>query len=77
VPPDPTSCIFWLKNRAPGQWRDAWQFDAQVGRYVISDRTLTEDEWIKARGADVIEGEVVSDASPMLPKSPGPADDTK
>lgn len=22
VPPDPTSCIFWLKNRQPEQWRE-------------------------------------------------------
>ena len=22
VPPDVTACIFWLKNRRPGQWRD-------------------------------------------------------
>lgn len=22
VPPDPVSCIFWLKNRQPGKWRD-------------------------------------------------------
>lgn len=22
VPPDPTSCIFWLKNRRPDKWRD-------------------------------------------------------
>lgn len=21
-PPDATSCIFWLKNRRPGEWRD-------------------------------------------------------
>jgi hypothetical protein len=21
-PPDPTSCIFWLKNRKPAEWRD-------------------------------------------------------
>lgn len=21
-PPDPTSCIFWLKNRKPKEWRD-------------------------------------------------------
>jgi len=21
-PPDPTSCIFWLKNRVPAQWRE-------------------------------------------------------
>lgn len=23
IPPDPTSCIFWLKNRDPKRWRDA------------------------------------------------------
>jgi hypothetical protein len=23
VPPDPTSMIFWLKNRDPARWRDA------------------------------------------------------
>jgi len=22
VPPDVTACIFWLKNRRAGQWRD-------------------------------------------------------
>lgn len=22
IPPDPTSCIFWLKNRQPEAWRD-------------------------------------------------------
>jgi len=22
IPPDPTSCIFWLKNRMPDKWRD-------------------------------------------------------
>jgi hypothetical protein len=26
---------------------------------VVSDKTLTEDEWIKARGADVIDAEAV------------------
>jgi hypothetical protein len=57
VPPDTTAAIFWLKNRNPAQWRDAWQLEHVTGKYVVSDKTLTEDEWIKARGADVIEGE--------------------
>jgi hypothetical protein len=60
VPPDTTACIFWLKNRNPAQWRDAWQLEHVTGKYVVSDKTLTEDEWIKARGADVIDGEVVA-----------------
>jgi len=25
VPPDTTAAIFWLKNRDPAHWRDAWQ----------------------------------------------------
>jgi hypothetical protein len=55
VPPDVTAQIFWLKNRDPKRWRDAWQGDAAVGKYIISERPLTEDEWIKASGATVID----------------------
>jgi hypothetical protein len=43
-PPDTTAGIFWLKNRRPDQWRDAWQIDAAVGHYVVRDHTLTEAE---------------------------------
>jgi hypothetical protein len=60
VPPDVTAGIFWPKNRCPSEWRDAWQLEHVTGKYVVSDKTLTENEWIKARGADVIEGEVVA-----------------
>lgn len=27
VPPDPTSCIFWLKNRQPQAWRDKMEHE--------------------------------------------------
>jgi hypothetical protein len=54
VPPDTTAAIFWLKNRDPARWRDAWQLEHVTGKYVISDKPLTEDEWIKARGATVV-----------------------
>jgi hypothetical protein len=72
VPPDPTSGIFWMKNRDPEQWRDAWQVEHVTGKYVISDRPLTEEEWIRERGATVIDGEaadVTPEASPALPSS--------
>jgi len=49
VPPDVTACIFWLKNRKPAEWRDAQQMEHVLGRYVISDRPMTEEEWIKER----------------------------
>jgi len=29
-PPDTTACIFWLKNRAPEDWRDVKQIEAKV-----------------------------------------------
>jgi hypothetical protein len=34
VPPSDTACIFWLKNRRPDRWRDAWQIEASVGKYI-------------------------------------------
>jgi hypothetical protein len=49
VPPDTTAGIFWLKNRDPAHWRDAWQIDAVVGKYLISDKPLTAEQWIKER----------------------------
>jgi hypothetical protein len=32
VPPDVTAQIFWLKNRDPAHWRDAWQVDHTLGK---------------------------------------------
>ena len=49
VPPDVTAQIFWLKNRDPARWRDAWQVEAVTGKYIISDRPMTEEEWIRER----------------------------
>jgi hypothetical protein len=44
-----------LKNRDPAHWRDAWQMEHVTGKYIISDRPMTEEEWIKACGATVID----------------------
>jgi hypothetical protein len=37
-PPDTTACIFWLKNRKPGEWRDKVEQEhsgtLQIGRVV-------------------------------------------
>jgi hypothetical protein len=54
VPPDVTAQIFWLKNRDPVHWRDAWQLEHVTGKYIISDKPMTEEEWIRER-ADVID----------------------
>ena len=56
---------FWLKNRRPSEWRDVQNVDAAIGHYLISDRPLTEAEWIEQR-TKVIEAKaspVVSDTT--------------
>jgi len=37
LPPDPTACIFWLKNRRPERWRDK-QEQVQV--------QMSHEEWL-------------------------------
>jgi hypothetical protein len=48
-PPNLGACCFWLKNRRPSEWRDVHQIDQAVGHYIISDRPLSETEWIEQR----------------------------
>jgi hypothetical protein len=66
VPPDTTAAIFWLKNRDPARWRDVWQLEHVTGKYVISDKPMTEEEWIKER-ATVIDGEATEVSRRLLP----------
>lgn len=32
LPPDVTACIYWLKNRKPGQWRDRQDASAETDK---------------------------------------------
>ena len=67
VPPDVTAQIYWLKNRRPDRWRDVQNIEAQHGLYIISERPLTEEEWIKAHASNAADLEL--EASPALPKT--------
>ena len=49
VPPDVTACIFWLKNRKPGGVARRTERRAHAGKNHISDKPMTEEEWIKGR----------------------------
>jgi hypothetical protein len=49
-----------MKNRDPANWRDAWQIEHSVGKYIISDKPMTQEEWIKQRA-------LVLDAEATLP----------
>jgi hypothetical protein len=69
VIPDVTAGIFWLKNRDPEHWRDSQKMEHVLGRYMISDRPMTEEEWARER-ATVIDAEPVTeeDVTRELPK---------
>jgi hypothetical protein len=56
VPPDVTAGIFWMKNRDPQHWRDSQQLEHVLGKYIISDKPMTEEEWARER-ADVLDAE--------------------
>jgi hypothetical protein len=66
VPPDVTAGIFWSKNRRPDKWRDTWHLEAAVGKYLISDKPLTPEQWIKER-ALLVDAEAV-DVTPKEEK---------
>ena len=46
-PPETTAMIYWLKNRRPERWRDVQNIEARMGHYVISEKPMTEEEWIE------------------------------
>ncbi len=57
-PPDPTSMIFWLKNRQPAKWRDKQEFEhtgkdggpMQHAMTYFPPEPKTADEWAKQYG---------------------------
>src|SRR4029077_17335633 len=49
IPPDVTALIFWLKNRDPQHWRDSQQLEHVLGKYIISDQPMTEEQWAMER----------------------------
>jgi hypothetical protein len=49
MPPDVTAGIYWLKNRDPQHWRDSQQLEHVLGKYIISDQPMTEEQWARER----------------------------
>ena len=47
MPPDPTSMIFWLKNRKPTEWRDKHEVDNNIKtngfKIIIDGEELSDD----------------------------------
>jgi hypothetical protein len=61
-PPDVGAAFIWLKNRDPERWRDVQNVEHVMGKYIISDKPMTLDEWAAARATVV--NEVIDDSSP-------------
>jgi hypothetical protein len=61
-----TAAFIWLKNRDPDHWRDVQNVEHVMGKYLISDKPMTLEEWASARATVV--SEVIDDAAPALPK---------
>jgi EamA-like transporter family len=59
-PPDVGAAFIWLKNRDPEHWRDVQNVEHAIGKYIISDRPMTEQEWARER-ATVIDEKVVEE----------------
>jgi hypothetical protein len=47
---------YLVENRDPQHWRDAWQIEASVGKYIISDRPMPPEQWIAER-ATIVDAE--------------------
>jgi hypothetical protein len=69
VPPDTTAAIFWLKNRDPQHWRDTQQLEHVMGKYIISDKPMTEEEWARER-ATVIDADEPTGREIVTPATP-------
>jgi hypothetical protein len=65
-PPDVAAAFIWLKNRDPDRWRDVQNVEHVLGKYIISDRPMTIEQWAAERATVV--NEVIDDsATPALP----------
>jgi hypothetical protein len=47
-PPDVGAAFIWLKNRDPDRWRDVQNVEHVMGKYLISDKPMTLEEWASA-----------------------------
>ena len=67
VPADVGAAFIWLKNRDPEHWRDIQNVEHVLGKYIISDKPMTLQEWASARATVV--NEVIDDTvTPALPQ---------
>jgi hypothetical protein len=68
-PPDVGAAFIWLKNRDHDHWRDVQNLEHVLGKYLISDKPMTEEEWARER-ATIIDEKAI-DVTPAIPQGNG------
>jgi hypothetical protein len=71
VPADVGAAFIWLKNRDPDRWRDIQNVEHVLGKYIISDKPMTLEQWAAERATvvnEVIDDKVDDSVTPELPK---------
>ena len=56
--------VTWI-DRDPQHWRDSQQLEHVLGKYIISDHPMTEEQWARERAT--VDAEPVAPATPALP----------
>jgi hypothetical protein len=69
-PPDVGAAFIWLKNRDPDRWRDVQNVEHVLGKYIISDKPMSEEEWARERATVIDETatELPPNVTPALPQ---------
>jgi hypothetical protein len=65
-PPDVGAAFIWLKNRDPDRWRDVQNVEHVMGKYIISDRPMSEEQWARERAT------VIDETATEVPTLPTP-----
>lgn len=61
-PPSEVACIFWLKNRRPDLWRDAYKIDQQInGKIEVSQGSVKDAELELLRRGINVPGLLIAD----------------
>lgn len=51
-PPDPVSCIFWLKNRKPGEWREKQEIE--IKKFIHESNKEKTDEDLMEEANEIL-----------------------
>lgn len=69
VPPNPTSIIFWLKNRRPNEWREKKEVDYSLGKTKEMDGLSESLKKLVKEGEKEVKKEVKKETKNAKPET--------